>query len=38
MKNFWNSLQFRIPLVFIISFLLVLAAIIGVFPQSGSDC
>jgi diguanylate cyclase (GGDEF)-like protein len=35
MKNFWNSLQFRIPLVFIISFLLVLAAIVGVFSTIG---
>ncbi len=35
MNNFWNSLQFRIPLVFIISFLLVLAAIVGVFSTIG---
>ncbi len=35
MKNFWNSLQFRIPLVFIISFVLVLAAIVGVFSTLG---
>jgi len=36
MKTFWNSLQFRIPLVFIISFLLVLAAIVGVFSTLGT--
>ena len=35
MKNFWNSLQVRIPLVFISSFLLVLAAIVGVFSTVG---
>ncbi len=37
MRDFWNSLQFKIPTVFILSFLLVLAAIFGVFATIGKN-
>ena len=37
MRVFWNSLQFKIPTVFIISFLLILAAIFGVFATIGKN-
>lgn len=37
MRNFWNSLQFRIPTLFIVSFLLILAAIFGVFSTIGKE-
>ena len=37
MKNFWNSLQFRIPTVFIVSFLLILVAIFAVFSTIGKN-
>lgn len=37
MREFWNSLQFKIPTVFIISFLLILAAIFGVFATIGKN-
>ncbi len=35
MKSFWSSLQFRIPTVFIVSFLLILVAVFGVFSTVG---
>ena len=37
MRVFWNSLQFKIPTVFIISFLLILAAIFAVFATIGKN-
>ncbi len=37
MKVFWNSLQFKIPTIFILSFVLVLAAIFGVFSTIGKN-
>jgi diguanylate cyclase (GGDEF)-like protein len=37
MRSLWNSLQFKIPTVFIVSFLLVLAAIFGVFSTIGKN-
>ena len=37
MRDFWNSFQFKIPTVFILSFLLILATIFGVFSTIGKS-
>ena len=37
MRDFWNSLQFKIPTVFVLSFLLVLGVIFGVFSTIGKN-
>jgi len=37
MRDFWNSLQFKIPAVFVISFLIVLGVIFGVFSTIGKN-